>query len=235
VEITIIHGQAHRGSTYHITELIRDSLVKDAGTVHEYYMPGDAPAFCVGCFGCIMKGEEKCPEQAKVQRIVTSMLASEIIIIDSPNYCFEMTGQLKTLMDHLAYMWMPHRPRKEMFSKIGIVISTAAGGGAGSVTKSLARQMFWWGVPRIHRVHFAVNASRWDEVPEQIRLKIIRKVEAVSGKINRQINKKKPDIRHLILFNIIRMMQQKNNWNTADRDYWGNNGWLGKARPWRNL
>ena len=143
--------------------------------------------------------------------------------------------QLKTLMDHLAYMWMPHRPRKEMFSKIGIVISTTAGGGAGSVTKSLARQMFWWGVPRIHRVHFAVNASRWDEVPEQIRLKIIRKVEAVSGKINRKINRKKPDISHLVLFNIMRKMQQKNNWNKTDRDYWENNGWLGKARPWREL
>ena len=235
MEITIIHGQAHRGSTYHITEMIRNSLVSDAGTVHEYYMPGDAPAFCVGCFGCIMKGEEYCPEQAKVQRIVTSMLASEIIIIDSPNYCFEMTGQLKTLMDHLAYMWMSHRPRGEMFSKIGIVISTTAGGGAGSVAKSLARQMFWWGVPRIHRVPFAMNASCWDEVPGRIRLRIIRKVESVSRKINRQLNKKKPDIRHLVLFNIMRKMQQKNNWNNADRDYWKKNGWLGKARPWRTL
>ena len=235
MEITIIHGQAHRGSTYHVTEMIRDSLTHGAGTVHEYFMPGDAPAFCVGCIGCIMKGEENCPEHTKVQRIVTSMLASEIIIIDSPNYCFEMTGQLKTLMEHLAYMWMPHRPRKEMFSKIGIVISTTAGAGAGNVTKSLARQMFWWGVPRIHRVQFAVNASRWDEVPERIRLKILRKAESVSRKINRQINKKKPDIRHLILFIFIRKMQQKNNWNTADRDYWENNGWLDKARPWKNL
>lgn len=80
-----------------------------------------------------------------------------------------MTGQLKTLFDHFAYLWMPHRPRKEMFSKIGIVISTAAGAGANRVTKSMAKQLFWWGVPKIYRIHFNVNAACWEDISEKIK------------------------------------------------------------------
>ena len=33
--------------------------------------------------------------------------------LDKLTYCFEMTGQLKTLFDHLGYLWLSHRPRDE--------------------------------------------------------------------------------------------------------------------------
>lgn len=54
-----------------------------------------------------------------------------------------MTGQLKTFLDHLGYIWLSHRPNGKMFNKVGIVISTASGAGASKVTKTLEQQMFW--------------------------------------------------------------------------------------------
>jgi hypothetical protein len=143
-----------------------------------------------------------------------------------------MTGQLKTLFDHFAYLWMPHRPRKEMFSKIGIVISTAAGGGANRVTKSIAKQLFWWGIPEIFRIRFNVNASCWEDVPEKIKEKIRQKTGTVSEKVKSHINKVKPDFKLKFLFGILRKMQKSNNWNNTDRDHWQKYNWLDNARPW---
>lgn len=168
-----------------------------------------------------------------MQKILESMLCSEIIIIDSPTYCLEMTGQLKALFDHLGYMWLSHRPRKEMFTKIGIAISTAAGAGANRVTKSIARQMFWWGIPQIYRMHFNVNAACWEDVPEKIKKKIAQKTEKVSHNIKSRSGKAKPGMKTVFLFNIMRKMQQANTWNMTDRDYWQENKWLETARPWR--
>lgn len=231
MEITIIHGQDHKGSTYHITAMIKERLVDSDTAVYEYYMPKDAPDFCAGCFQCMQKGEGCCPQADRVQEIIESMLRSEIIIIDSPTYCLEMSGQLKTLFDHLGFMWMTHRPRKEMFEKIGITCSTAAGAGANRVTKSIARQMFWWGIPKVYRIHFNVNAARWEDVPEKIKKKIIRETEELTYTVKNRIGKSKPGIKTRFMFSIMRKMQQSNTWSKVDRDYWENNNWLAAARP----
>jgi multimeric flavodoxin WrbA len=210
MEIAIIHSQGHKGSTYHIAAMIKERLADRDTKVHEYYMPKDTPDFCAGCFQCFQKGEEYCPQADKVQRIAESMLRSEIIIIDSPTYCFEMTGQLKTLFDHFGYIWMSHRPRKEMFLKIGITLSTAAGAGANKMTKSIARQMFWWGIPKIYRMYFSVNAARWEDVPERNKKRIVRKTEKLSHNVKNIIGKSRPGIKTIFLFNIMRKMQQSN-------------------------
>ncbi|RCX21085.1 NADPH-dependent FMN reductase [Anaerobacterium chartisolvens] len=233
MEVTIIHGQGHKGSTYHASAIIKERICGSDTVIHEYFMPKDTPAFCTGCSQCILKGEGKCAQHDKVSRIEESILRSQVLIIDSPTYCFEMTGQLKTLFDHFAYMWMIHRPRKEMFTKIGIVVSTSAGAGHKSVTKSIARQLSWWGVPKIHRVHFSCNASVWENVPEKIREKIIKRAEVVSQKVKGQLGKVKTGIKTRLLFGIMRRVQKSNNWNVADKGHWQQNGWLGKARPWR--
>lgn len=232
--ITIIHGQQHKGSTYHITEILKERLTEGSETVvHEYFMPKDTPEYCVGCFRCILKGEENCYQSEKALKILDSMLMSDVIIFDSPTYCIEMTGQLKTLFDHYGYMWMPHRPRKEMFSKIGVAISTAAGSGARNVTKSMARQMFWWGVPRIYRLSFNVNASCWDDVPEKKRERIIKRTQETADSIKKKIGRAKPGFKTRLMFNVMRKIQQSNTWNMTDRDYWEKNGWLKKDRPWK--
>lgn len=233
MEIAIIHGQGHKGSTYHMTTMIKERLIDGNTKVNEYFLLRDVPDFCVGCFKCMEKGEEYCPQVDKVQPIVDAMLRSEIIIIDSPTYCLEMTGQLKTLFDHLGYIWLSHRPRKEMFNKTGVVLSTAAGGGANRVTKSIARQMSWWGIPKIHRIHISVSASCWEDVPQKIKQKIECRVEKIAKNVEMDMHKDKLNIKTMLLFNIMRKMQQSNTWNVVDRDYWEENNWLKTARPWK--
>lgn len=54
--ITVIHGAMHKGITYSMTKAVLDKLGND-NEIHEFFMPADAPGYCVGCYNCFMKGE----------------------------------------------------------------------------------------------------------------------------------------------------------------------------------
>lgn len=235
IKITVIHGQSHKGSTYNITKQIIDKISNTDKEVYEYFMPNDTPKFCVGCYKCFNESENACPQVEKVQEIVRSMKVSDIIIIiDSPTYCYGMTGQLKTFLDHLGYMWLSHRPKQAMFNKVGIVISTASGAGASKVTKVLAQQMFWLGIPKVFQYSKSVNAANWETVPSKIKKSIAQDSSKLSMKVKARVGKVSPDFRLKFMFTIMRMMQKSNNWNMVDRNYWKENGWLDKKRPWQS-
>ena len=147
------------------------------------------------------------------------------LIINSPTYCYGMTGQLKTLFDHFDICGFP-KPREAMFNKVGLVISTAAGGGASKVTKSLSQQLFWLGVAKVFRYSKNVNASNWEEVPSKIKESIEKETSILSKKVQDKLGKARPDIRLKFIFNIMGMMQKSNTWNMTDRNYWKDKGWL---------
>ena len=54
MKITIIHGQNHKGSTYHIAKMLSEKL---EGDVREFYLPKDFNSFCIGCTKCFLKSE----------------------------------------------------------------------------------------------------------------------------------------------------------------------------------
>ena len=232
LKITVIHGQSHKGSTYNITKEIIDKISSDDKEIYEYFVIKDSPDYCVGCYRCFNESEDACPHNIKVQRIVKSMEISDIIIIDSPTYCFEMTGQLKTLFDHFGYMWLPHRPRPSMFNKVAIVISTASGAGAGKVTKSLAQQMFWIGIPKVFKYSKNVSASSWETVSNKIKELIEEDTSKLSNKVDKSLENVRPSLKLKFMFSVMRKMQKSNDWNKTDRNYWEENGWLDKERPW---
>ena len=44
MRIVVLHGQSHKGSTYHLAKLFCDKL---GGEVTEFFLPRDFGAFCV--------------------------------------------------------------------------------------------------------------------------------------------------------------------------------------------
>ncbi|MHC1719675.1 MAG: flavodoxin family protein [Clostridiaceae bacterium] len=232
MKVSLIHGQSHKGSSYNISRQILDKLPAEDMELSEFFLPKDGPGYCVGCYRCFKEGESCCPDSGKVQAIAKAMAASDVIIIDSPNYCMGMTGQLKTLFDHLAYMWMSHRPEKEMFSKVAIAVSATAGAGAKNVTKDIAQQLFWMGVPKVYRYGSRVSAMSWDEVPEKIKRKIEKDTARIASKAGAAAGKARPGLRLKFMFRIMRMNQKSNQWNRADRNHWKDNGWLEGKNPW---
>jgi len=232
MNITVIYGNTRTGSTYNVTRLFLSALRSADSVVSEFFLPRDFDDICRGCFACITRGEEYCPHGSVLQPITNALIQADLIILASPVYVFGMSGQLKLLMDHFAYRWMPHRPHPSMFSKVGLVISTASGMGTGKTNRTLKDNLFYWGVPKIFCYGANVSAMRWEDVSPVKKKKIEKDAQRISGQIQKGMGHVRPGLKTKFIFNLMRSMQKGNDWNPTDRKYWEQNGWLGKKRPW---
>lgn len=233
MKIVVIYGTEHRGSTYNISRLFLKKLRSKTEEIIEFFLPKDMPHFCVGCGNCFTISEKSCPHYSKINPIKEAMEKADLIIFTSPVYVFHVSGQMKTLLDHFGFQWMVHRPNKTMFSKMALVISTAAGAGMKSTNKDIKDSLSFWGVARIFTYGKAVAAINWEDVSEKKKIKINRNVEKISAKILRRSNNTKPSLKVKVLFYAMRLAQKKFTINPVDKEYWESQGWLGYKRPWK--
>lgn len=229
MKIVIIHGQSHKGSTYHIAKMLSEKL---EGETTEFFLPRDFDSFCMGCTNCFKKSEMLCPHYEKLQPITEAMDAADVIILASPVYVYHATGAMKAFLDHYGYRWMVHRPEETMFRKQAVCISTAAGVGTKSTNKDMADSAFFWGIPKIYKYGISVAAVSWNSVSDKNKRRIEKKTDDLAKKIKKNQGKIKPALKTRIFFNIMRFLQ-KGGWNAADVDYWKEKGWTGKERPWK--
>lgn len=224
MKLVVLHGQQHHGSTWNTTQLLLKELVTNQDSLSEFYV-NDIP-YCIGCYTCILKEEENCPHRKVTKEIIHSIEQADVIIIDSPNYCMGMTGQLKTFFDHMAYRWFSHRPLGNMQHKIGIAIATTAGMGAKSATKQLKKQLFWWGIPRIFCINATVAAANWNDVKPKTKDKLLLKTKKIAKKIKRKHGHVKRGIRQKIIFKLMGNMQRAGLGTPKDASYWKEQGWI---------
>lgn len=238
MKITVINGTEKHGVTYRLKEIFLSEF-KGKAEITEYYLPRDCPDFCIGCTGCILKGESACKDADKISVIEKSLLEADLIIITSPAYVFHITGALKAFLDHFAYRWISHRPAPEMFTKRAVIITQCLGAGAKSAAKDIKHSLSWWGISKIGVFTGALMSDIvWDKLPEQKQAELTRKI----GKLSHQfacLDYAKPAHTALatkIKFSFCRMLQ--NSLHKADPEYldgkyWAQQGWLDGSRPWK--
>lgn len=231
MKIALINGTNHKGSTYHIGRMLAEKLT-DSENITEIFLPKDMPNFCLGCAKCIMEDERICPHFSVIEPITNLMDSSDVLIFTSPVYVFHASGSMKALLDHYAYRWMPHRPEGKMFSKQGVCITTAAGAGMKSAIKDMRDSLSFWGVGKIYSYGIAVNAIKWDEVPEKKKARIEKKTDRLAKAISCRESGAHISLKTFLLFNVMRLMQRKP-LNAVDGAYWMEKGWMGSTRPWR--
>lgn len=231
MKITILHGQSHKGSTYHIARMLADKL---EGEVTEFFLPRDFGEFCVGCTQCFEQSETLCPHYEKLQPITQAIDQADVLILASPVYVYHATGAMKALLDHYGYRWMLHRPQEAMFRKQGVCISTAAGAGIKTTNRDMADSLFFWGVPKIYRYGVAVLETSYTRVNAKIKANIDRKTTKLAQTIRRKHGRVKPGLKTKGFFAIVRMLH-KIGWNEVDIIYWKEKGWEEKARPWKQV
>lgn len=229
MKTVVIHGQSHKGSTYHMAHELAEKI---GGEMAEFFLPRDFGAFCMGCTACFVDSEKKCPHADALAPITRAMDDADVIILASPVYVYHATGAMKAFLDHYGYRWMVHRPEGSMFSKQGVCIATAAGAGIRSTIKDMSDSLFFWGVARIYAYGLGVAATDWDGVNAKKKAAIDRKITAMANQIASRAGKVQPGLKTKGMFYIMRMMQ-KNGWNSKDVEYWKEQGWLGKKRPWK--
>ncbi len=229
MNITILHGQSHQGSTCRVARQLAERL---GGTVTEFFLPRDFGQFCTGCTACFMAAEEKCPHYERLAPITRAIDGADVLTFASPVYVYHATGAMKALLGHYGYRWMVHRPSQGMFRKQAVCVSTAAGAGTRSANRDMADSAFFWGVGKIYRLGIGVAATSWDGVSEKKKAKIQKKIDALARRIRGRAGEVKPGLKTKAFFAVMRMIH-KRGWNETDDRYWQEMGWLGKARPWK--
>jgi len=230
MKITVINGQNHKGSSYHIGKLVAEKIDGENEIV-EFFLPRDLPHFCMGCYQCL-DGDEKCPYFEEKHRIMKSVEESGILIFTTPTYCVHASAPMKAFLDLTFTYWLPHRPRNCMFEKKAFVVSTAAGSGAKSAVKDVTTALFYWGVPYVKSYAVLLQAMDWESVKDRKK----QKIEKDTTRIAKALSQKtvRVGFRQRFMFNMMGMMQKNGMGSSGyEKEYWDSMGWLGSKRPWK--
>ncbi len=229
MKIALIHGQSHKGSTYHISRLLAEKL---GGEITEFMLPRDFSDHCLGCCTCFEISEKKCPHRSRLEPIVKAIDEADVIILASPVYVMHTSGSMKNLLDHMGWRWTIHRPEAKMFTKQAVCISTAAGMGMKSANKDMSDSLFFWGVGKIYRYGAAVRESSWEKVDPAMKQKISRSMDKLADTVYENIGRVTPSVKTKTMFEIIRQMRFIYG-TDKDIKYWKKKGWLENKRPWK--
>ena len=103
-KVVIISTSLRAGSNSHALAEQFAAGAKDTGhEVELISLRGKEIKFCIGCFGCQRTG--KCVFKDDVPAIMESVLNADVICWATPIYYYEMSGQMKTLIDRLNPMY----------------------------------------------------------------------------------------------------------------------------------
>ena len=231
MNIVMLNGQNHKGSTYHIGRMIADRIEGD-NEIAEFFFPRDLNHFCAGCYRCI-ENTAACPYYEEKKKIIDAMDRADVLIVTTPTYCMHMSAPLKSFFDMTFDLWMVHRPMESMFKKKALIVTTAAGTGTGSAMKDVEDCLFYLGVPRIYKYGLAVQAMSWDDVAADKKKKIGKAADKLARKLS-QKGALSVGMKTRFMFGVMGMMQKKG-WNSSpvETQYWKEKGWLNKKRPWQ--
>lgn len=231
MNIVLIHGQNHTGSSCHIGRKIAEKITGE-NAITEFFLPKDLNHFCSGCYSCI-DDDSRCPYAAEKRRIMDVVEQADLLIFTTPTYCMRASSPMKAFIELNFTYWMVHRPRACMFEKRAVVVSTAAGVGTDSAIKDVSTALGYWGISDITKYGVSIQAMNWDMVSEKKKQQIEKATDKIAGKLSTG-KKPKVSLKTKALFGIMRMMQVKNMGSgEADKNYWEENGWTSGNRPWK--
>ena len=229
MKIVIIHVQNHEGSTCMVA---RELAHKVGGEIREFFLPRDFDEPCLGCYTCFKTDLTHCPHYKKLEPLMASILEADLLILESPVYVYHATGQMMSFLDHFGTWWVVHRPLPEMAKKQAVAISTAAGGGMKNTARDMADSLEMWGVRKVYRLGFGVQAVKPDEIPGRIRKRIHKETARMAGTIRKNVGKTGYNGRAKKWFCLMRFAHRHFPPSEPDYGYWEKLGWHGRGRPW---
>ena len=165
--------------------------------------------------------------------ILKAMEQSGLILFCAPTYVYHVPGQMKSLLDHLAYRWMVHRPDLSFMKKQAVIINTAAGGGMRSTVRDIKDSTENLGFARIHCISQSVWDYTWNDLPESFRKSIQRKVTRTARNVRHCARHLTPSPKVWCEFTLYRFLHKHKKMSTVDDAYWQEHGY-NTGWPWKN-
>jgi multimeric flavodoxin WrbA len=147
------HGK--NSNTYAVTTLFCNALARrDPSIQFSLFTPADTTIqYCQGCWSCMKKGVCPQDESDDMYMIKEAMLDSDLIILGSPVYCLNVSGQTKTFLDRLP-SWLHRFP---LAGRMGVSVVTTGGAGLEEVHRYLGMMMMTLGLKKMGELGAAGN------------------------------------------------------------------------------
>ena len=102
--VLIITTSLRNGSnSYILAEYFKDGAVSAGHSVEIVSLRNKTIGFCKGCFACQKLG--RCVIKDDVNDITAKVLEADVVVWATPIYYYEMSGQMKTLIDRMNAMY----------------------------------------------------------------------------------------------------------------------------------
>lgn len=181
---------------------------------------------CIGCKACLDKDEKLCPLEDDRDLLIDKMQSSDGVIFATPNYAFQVSGQMKVFLDRIAFYL--HRPK--FFSK---------------TYTSLVVEGVYGGKKIIKYLDFVAQGIGFNVVKNK---GIVKTLEPISEKQNTKNNQviktlgdkyyktlmshgyPKPSLMQVIIFRVTRSkIKESLDSSYKDYNYYESKGWFGSS------
>ena len=99
-------------------------------------LKGKKIQYCIGCLSCIKTG--KCVQKDDATEIMEKLRRADVLVFATPIYYYEMSGQMKTLLDRMNPLYSSDYAFREVY-----MIATAADGGDATFEKAYNGLQGW--------------------------------------------------------------------------------------------
>jgi len=222
-KVTAFVGSARKRHTYNAVCEFLEKLDAFGGVEPEIVRLGEYRIeTCRGCKACFDRGEEFCPLKDDRDVLIEKIMASDGVVLASPNYSFQVSGLMKVFLDRMGFLF--HRPRFHGKAFTSIVAQGIGGG------KKLVEYLDFAAA----RLGFDVVKGSCSTAREPMTEKEQRKrSEALarqSTRFYRQLSKPTdhtPNLVHLMGFRMARTgIRQELDERSRDYTYYSERGWF---------
>ncbi|SDO59216.1 flavodoxin family protein [Desulforhopalus singaporensis] len=151
-----------KGNTGRLMLEVLKSAQQQGATFETVALPGGTVLPCLACDTCHKKGF--CPQRDEFDDIMGRIMASDGIVLASPNYIFNVSAQLKAFMDRCC--GVIHCLGFE--GRYGASVVTSGGGDEAPIAEMMNHFMITTGVTPVGSVWATMGSFEGDEFPDEI-------------------------------------------------------------------
>lgn len=124
------------GNSEVLADAFLNGAVEAGHEVDKICLDGNDLRFCVGCLSCQRTG--KCVLRDGMGAILEKMLRADVLVFATPIYFYEMSGQMKTLLDRTNPLFAADYPFRDVY-----LLATAADGAESAMEGAIHGLQGW--------------------------------------------------------------------------------------------
>lgn len=194
MNVTIIYGSMSKANTYYnCIQLLLDNLKSniDLNITEIYSSNNISHYYSRRRSNTASKISSHLYDNTNIKFITKSLHKADLVIIACTTFTCDLSNEMKCLLGNLSCYYLSNKENILKNNTIGLIISTASGGGLFHITKLIKKNMSFWGIHNIFNFSHNIYEGDWEYISLKIKRQIAQRILNLSYKILWLHNKNK--------------------------------------------